>query len=257
MRRIYMKDHLLELGDLPMHQKMLHMILWERSDPIGFVKVNLELFSSMAGKYAFTENDLNDLAPTWLHRWSSSEVFLPNFLKTQQATLSKTSQFSFKVWSCLKDRWNATKEDPSPYFQFMSTIGKRFQAPEIPDEYHDREGVKPAWYVKFLQRLELPKAIPTPDWPENIASAYNAMIDNYVELARNTVTSRSKAENEFYVDSKRIENSQSMIQLMLNKGFPPEIIEQQIRFALNSNKISIILPPSSWKHQTSANTSQE
>lgn len=243
MKRYYLSDHLVGLGDLPMHQKMLHLILWERADCIGFAKLNLELFSGIAGRYAFTHEDVNALDP-WVKRISHDEVFLPNFLITQQCTLSKTSRGKSKVWEALQLRWKATPEDPKPYFAYMKSIGFFHLAPQIPDEYHGGE-VKPKWYVDHIGRIDMALKYSEPEWPENVLIAYRALVDNYAEIARD-VTSLAQSE-KYRLTVNNIDNLQKQIQAMFHEKHSAEVIEQQIRSALNKNKLNVLRPWNSTK----------
>lgn len=240
MKRYYLSDHLVGLGDLPMHQKMLHLILWERADCIGFAKLNLELFSGIAGRYAFTHEDVNALTP-WAHRMSHDEVFLPNFLITQQATLSKTSRGTSKVWDALKFRWGATPDNPKPYFSFMREIGFFHLAPQIPDEYHGGD-IKPKWLINHLARIDMALKYPEPNWPDHVLVAYRALLSNYAEIAKDVA---SFAQSEKYrMSINNIDNLQKQIQSIANDGHSWEIVEQQIRSALGKNQINVLKP---WK----------
>lgn len=223
-----------------MHQKMLHLILWERADPLGFVKLNLELFSGIAGRYAFTHDDVNALVPS-IHRVSHDEVFLPNFLITQQHTLSKTSNGTSKIWTAMEQRWNATRENPKPFYDFMKGIGMFHQAPQIPDEYHGGP-IKPKWLTNHLARIEMALKWPAPDWPQNVLDAYHAMLANYADISRE-VTSLAQSE-KYRFTTNNVDNLQKQIQALFLAKHSPEVIEQQIRSAINANKINVFPPRS-------------
>ena len=238
-KKYYMPNHLLELGDMPMHQKMLHMILWERAVCIGFAKINWEIFSGMAGRYSFCHKDIAELHP-WVWPHGVGEVFLPNYLKIQTPTLSKTSRSCGKIWDELKNRFGATRENTAPYLLFLKDKGFRHLAPDIPDEYSG-EGPKPTWYVKHEERLKKAQEYPEPSWPDELLTGYRRLLDNYISRAKN-ITSKSDAEHEFYLDANRIENAQSQIQQMINDGIGERIIIQQINQAIDKNRLFVYTP---------------
>lgn len=245
MKRYYLSDHLLSLGDLPMHQKMLHMILWERADPVGWVKLNLELFSGIAGRYAFSHDDVDALKPM-VYRKSHDKVFLTNFFITQQSTLSTKSKGNSKIWSAMWEHWKATPEHPEPYLSFMrNEIKLPHLIPDMPEEFHGGpDDVKPKWLENHLLRVQRSIEYPVPDWPENVVIAYRAMLDNFAEIAKD-VSSKDKAD-KFRLTVNMVDNVQKQIQSILNEE-EPDIVEQQIRSALNKNVINVFKPMNPWK----------
>ena len=244
MKRYYLNNHLQELGELPMHQKMLHLILWERADLLGFVKINMELFSGMAGKYAFTQDDIHSLEP-WIHRMpATNEIFLPNFLITQQATLSKDSRGNSKIWQAIENRWGSTKDDLSNYRNFMASIGMTHLMPDMPDERVDGKA-EPTWWKPHLKRIEATKIYPEPDWPESMLIVYRSMVDSFRQYALD-VRTKAEAEGDARLDCKRLHNAQQQIQSLINSGLPTEVIEQQMRQAIDKQRL-FVYPPPSWK----------
>lgn len=223
-----------------MHRKVLHLALWEQADIIGFSKLRMSVLSEICGQYTFTHEDVDALKPN-IHRMSHNEVFLPDFLKTQQKTLSKTSRGASRVWSELRARFGATRQNPAPYIEFMRSIGHVFDIPDIPDVYLGGDSPKPPWLVQHLQKIETASQYLEPDWPQELLIAYREVLDNYFQIAKG-VTSKSQAE-KCRVTTNQIHNVQCQIQSLINQGYSTAIVENCIRIAINHNRLDIHPPP--------------
>lgn len=223
-----------------MHRRILHLALWEQANIIGFSKLKMDVLSDLCGQYTFSHEDVNALEPH-VYRISHDEVFLPDFLKVQQKTLSKTSHGANRVWRELQARFNATRQNPQPYFAFMQSIGMAHHIPEMPDEYLGGDAPKPPWLVRHLANIQRAAEYPEPDWPSNILQAYRSLVDNYLQIAKD-VTSHNKAE-KFRVTTNQIDNVQRQIQSIVNKNYRIDIVEGCIRDAINNNRLTVYPPP--------------
>jgi hypothetical protein len=240
MSRLYRNRHLDSLSGFPMHRKILHLALWEQADEIGFAKLRMDVLSDLCGQYTFTHEDVDALAPH-VHRMSHKEVFLPDFLKTQQRTLSRTSHGANKVWRELNAKFGATRQNPEPYFAFMRSLKMDSHIPEMPEDYLGGDNPKPPWLLKHLANIEQASKYPEPEWPENILQAYRSMVDNYFQKAKD-VTSKSQAESH-RVTTRQIDNSQRQIQTIINLGYDPLVVENCIRAAIDKTRLTVYPPP--------------
>ncbi len=207
-----------------MHHKMLHMILWERADCLGFVKINLTAFSEIAGRYNFKREDLSVFGKRVIPIEESNEVFLPEFLTTQKSSLLKNKFFN-KIWQEMERRWGATRSNPKPYFDFMRENKVFLLAASIPDEYHGGPEVPP-WLKDFRLKIERAKTVPMPDFPQRIREVYQNFLDGrYAMLAEVTTKGESR---RLQWEPRDVLTNDRVINSMIQEGISEKQIIQQI-----------------------------
>lgn len=240
-RRYYRPNHLFHLDDLPMHRKMLHMILWERADCLGWVKLNWHIFAEI-GKYSFTMDDIKALdRHVVVLPNNQTEAFLPDFLKVQQNTLSRGSKGNAHIWRAMEQRYGITKDNMLPYWNFMKSIKRWPDRIEVPEEYHEG-GPKPRWYEGVMTALEAAKEVHINDkWPESIRVAFVG----YKQVMEDQCASiKSFQDKRFYEWTvKKVDTNLRRVQDMINRNIPEHEIIQQIDYAATNNLRLISNPP--------------
>lgn len=240
-RRYYRPNHLFNLDDLPMHRKVLHLILWERADCLGWVKLNWHIFTEI-GKYSFTMDDIKALERhVVVLPENQTEVFLPDFLKVQQNTLSRGSKGNAHIWRAMEERYHITKEDLTPYWNFMKSIKRWHDRIIVPDEYHEG-GPKPRWYNDVMNALERAKTVDISDqWPDSIKSSFK----DYLSAMEGQCASIKSFQDKRYYEwtVQKVDTNLRRVQDMINRNIPEHEIIQQIDYAATNSLRLIANPP--------------
>ena len=239
MKRYYRPNHLLNMEGHPMHRRILYLALWERADLIGFSKVQMVILSEMCGQYTFMHEDIDALDPL-VKRKGKDMVFLPHFLITQRKSLSLRSPGANRIWEALAEKFpGTTKQDASPYINYMNFIGAGSLIPDMPE--HVVEGKPlPKWMVEHLELMEKAKGVADPhEWPQKLIVAYKSLLDNFFSIAEK-ITSKAELLN-FRVGPTQILNTQQQIQNIINSHSIEEA-EQQIRVSINKNRLTVYPP---------------